>query len=585
MELSYIWVKNFRNINQQGFNISSRFKFDFEVQTNRLSISPNLKHINNFFGSEITNITGIVGQNGAGKTNLLELTNYVLNEGNTKIDGPFFVVYELSPGMFEVHTHLVQIFNASNGFQISVQDYQSENPYFNVIHFSNIFDGRKHELSKNTIDLSSNRFLINQFGENFLKLFYSDVQSQVKFLESDAFNLLRRIEDSDDRNRNQLFPHRVRLTSPSWGNILHRAKHFDRVVTFSQSTWGSRYSLKQFCLDYRKKITDNQSNNSIIYFTTFLLFIDYLVNILEPQFDNKLIRDMPSPPTALQDRVNSATGVIAGLYDKRIDDIHRILTSRFSEMLTMTIDDPTSRIDFISELAQEYQFSDVIKTNEGKYTNRKLQFSIPFTEGIGRFVNMYIKATSNQSLTFNIEWEGISTGHRAFLSLFARFFSVKDQLTKERIVITMDEGDLYFHPKWQTEFLYNIIRILPQLLDRVSLQLILTTHSPFLVSDLLKSNLIFLRKDNEGQCKVIPSDQIEGETFGGNIGELYLEAFFLKDRFISHFAEEKILALIEIVKNEKIIGLESDDTKKLIDQLGEVLIKNKILQLQSGDTN
>jgi hypothetical protein len=148
-------------------------------------------------------------------------------------------------------------------------------------------------------------------------------------------------------------------------------------------------------------------------------------------------------------------------------------------------------------------------------------------------------------------------------------------------LICIDEGDLYFHPKWQTEFLFKLINILPKLLDK-NCQIFLTTHSPFLVSDLPKSNLLFVQKDQDGNLSVIPKEQIEGETFGGNIGELYLDAFFMQGSLISHFAASKIQAIVDKVKDNK-TQLTNED-RILIDEIGEQLIKLQIKKILN-DTN
>ena len=80
MELVYLWVDNYKNIRNQGFNFSPRFECEFTPKydvngklevTSELKITPK-EHIENFFGKNI-NITSIVGENGSGKTSILEM--------------------------------------------------------------------------------------------------------------------------------------------------------------------------------------------------------------------------------------------------------------------------------------------------------------------------------------------------------------------------------------------------------------------------------------------------------------------------------------------------------------------------------
>lgn len=88
MELSYIWVSAFRNIRDQGFLFSSRFNISYDRERNQVQLSLNLNYINDFFGHQVSTVTGIVGENAAGKTNLLELINCCLDGGNTRIAAP-----------------------------------------------------------------------------------------------------------------------------------------------------------------------------------------------------------------------------------------------------------------------------------------------------------------------------------------------------------------------------------------------------------------------------------------------------------------------------------------------------------------
>lgn len=582
MELSFIWVEQFKNIFNAGFNLSSRFIFSFNNSNKELTVRPNPLHINNFFGDRISNITGIIGQNGSGKTNLLELINYVLDEGNTKIDRPFFIIYEVSHGMFELYQNGISVNDQTVGYHVSIHPYHKDERLFDSIFFSSAFDGRRHEFSKETIDLSTNKLLQYQFRENFTTKLYRDVQWQIKFLNSEQFKILLSVENDTQSHTDHLYPDRVLLIAPLWSTIINRAKIFQQVVTEAGFRSERPFEFLELCQSYRKRITNSQSPESIIYFTAFLVLTDYMFNVLAPKKNNgpNQLEITENKRTELYELLDSLTGIT----DLRIDEIHRLFTGRIVEILRKYERSTKARTEFLVNLRYSH-FSGVVKSNEGKYTNRKVQFSIPYDDNVGEFINSYIDATSDSSLTYGIEWEGISSGHKAYLSLFSRFFSAAKDLKKNDVLITIDEGDLYFHPRWQTEFLYKVVNVIPKLLNKDSVQIVLTTHSPFLVSDLLKSNLIFLEKDIDGHCKVFPSGQVEGNTFGGNIGELYLDAFFLKEKSMSHFAYTKIANLIASIKQKGPSGLD-DDERKLIHQLGELLIKNKVTSMiNDHDTN
>ena len=569
VELSYIWIHEFRNMCNLGFNISSKNRFTYDPVANELTIIPNERYIPNFFGKGIINVTGVVGQNGAGKTNLLELINYTLNEGNTKIAGKFFAVYTIS-GEFRIMGNAIE--NPSCNKKISFQPFDTINPFFDTIFLSNTFDGRKHDLPKKTIDRSTNRFFDNKFGENFLTNYKSDIQDQINFINSTEYRELAKIERQLDPHADINFrPTDIVITSPTWGNMLSRARDFDTSI-------GPKYGLesdwlKKFCQNFRRQVNRNTTNPKLaVYFTSFLVFIDFLLN--EADSNNSV------PVNGVKKLFRQLRMIFGDTRSMPIDAIHGLITRDITQMIDKEFPYNFERVKFLGGLNAS-ELSSLAYVDEGSHSNRKVRFTLSYSEMSLRFIKGYLQATTNLNLTYNIEWGGISSGYKAYLGLFSRLHSATKELKNNSVILNIDEGDLYFHPKWQTEFLYKIVNMAFILYQR-PVQVILTTHSPFLVSDLPKSNLIFLKKgEPHGMCRIVANSHIEGETFGGNIGELYLDAFFLEGSLISHFAASKIKPLIQRVNDNQ---LSKDDTK-LIQQIGERLIKNYISRKISHDQN
>lgn len=91
MELVYLWVEEYKNIRNQGFNFSPRF--ECEYRDGNLTICDKKKkeckdneYLENFFGNNI-NITAIVGENGSGKSSIISYIMqilYKLKERNQK---------------------------------------------------------------------------------------------------------------------------------------------------------------------------------------------------------------------------------------------------------------------------------------------------------------------------------------------------------------------------------------------------------------------------------------------------------------------------------------------------------------------
>ena len=571
MKLCYIWIEEYKGFINQGFNLDTEYIYNYSSPDSNITRVKNPQYIENFFDTGIANITGIIGKNASGKTNILELIQYISDGANTILNKPFFAIYSTDKS-FIIYNYKMP--SVTNNFKAEMRNYEGKIPEINSIFFSNVFDGRRHNFGKKIINICTNDLLNSQFGENINKNYQRTIQQQIKFIKSPHFELLENVEEFVNGNESyKLKPSKVVLTSPIWSNIISRVKTFDE--RYKRET-GTDVYLREFVLSFRKKITDNRSANSIKYFSAFLVYIDFVLNRdLFKYSENKLYRSKKEYHYLLKPLFNITQN------DLRIDEIYKFFTNEFA----ILIDKDWNVFEthkFLIDL-NEFDFGDQnnqeFKEDIGTYTNRRIQFTLDYNDRIGSFLIGYLNAITNQSLSYSVEWAGISSGHKAYLNLFATFYSITSRVTENNVLICIDEGDLYFHPKWQTEFLFKLINILPKLLGK-KCQLFLTTHSPFLLSDLPKNNLLFVQKNETGNLEVIPNKKIEGETFGGNIGELYLDAFFMQGNLISHFAAFKIQTLVnKIRKNKREIN---DDDITLINEIGDELIRNQLIKLIDG---
>jgi len=110
VELIYLWVEDYKNIKNQGFNFSPRFECEFKAEYEKgkdklkkdceLIITPK-KHTENFFGENI-NVTAIVGKNGSGKSSLLQLL-----EGGIEFENiDRFFIYQKDGKYFCKYRHI-----------------------------------------------------------------------------------------------------------------------------------------------------------------------------------------------------------------------------------------------------------------------------------------------------------------------------------------------------------------------------------------------------------------------------------------------------------------------------------------------
>ena len=129
----------------------------------------------------------------------------------------------------------------------------------------------------------------------------------------------------------------------------------------------------------------------------------------------------------------------------------------------------------------------------------------------------------------------MSSGERALLNIMSRicfasqienYMPGKGIQWNTNILLLIDEIDLYLHPEWQRRIVRDLLSLLRRQFKGHYFQIILTSHSPIVLSDIPVENCIFLKKKSNG---TVCQEERNTQTFGANIYTLYKDAFFLSD--------------------------------------------------------
>ena len=151
--------------------------------------------------------------------------------------------------------------------------------------------------------------------------------------------------------------------------------------------------------------------------------------------------------------------------------------------------------------------------------------------------------------------------------------ATKREYEYKNVNLIFDEIELYFHPEFQRSFLKELHHSISLMnLNHISgINIIFSTHSPFILSDIPNQNVLHLKVNDEG--KSIPAN-LKEQTFGANIHDLLANDFFLKDGFMGEYANKQI--------EETITYLNSEILKKRITELKKIIKSNK---LKDNDNN
>ena len=115
--------------------------------------------------------------------------------------------------------------------------------------------------------------------------------------------------------------------------------------------------------------------------------------------------------------------------------------------------------------------------------------------------------------------------------------------------LVFDETELYYHPEFQRQYLKRLLHALsycnltkenvedPNAGFIRSINILLITHSPFLLSDIPYGNVLFMKRQGE--------DREPQKTFGGNVYDLLNNGFFM-DSAMGDVATDKVRRLAEV---------------------------------------
>lgn len=132
----------------------------------------------------------------------------------------------------------------------------------------------------------------------------------------------------------------------------------------------------------------------------------------------------------------------------------------------------------------------------------------------------------------------------------------KEFLLKYKYVnIMLDEVELYFHPDLQRRFLHYVKTAVNniQFESVKGINVMVVTHSPFVISDLPRKNILFMGEEEES-----------GETYCANIHDMLNQSFFM-DYSIGELARKElhhIISLHEQMRNKNQIDILKKDLTK-----------------------
>lgn len=552
MKICYVYIHKFKNIKDVGISLDSHYLYKYDANTRVLQINDNNKHIEYFYGRNIYSLSVIAGNNGSGKTNVLRfILNAVVEGMNDKSLCNGIVVFKNANGKLTTYSTIDSVTVTYNG---------------RAICRSNDIDGCR------TFFYSSHALYYHYYSNDILSQELSGLYN--------ATDSVRMVKDYENYTNTDAF-----RGQNSYDNYLmaHLNQRSFKLLLFLKDYYSGQARLDKLVIPPRIMVLPNSSgyyhflnsedvkedvpldvnqwkngkNRTLFYF-----FITSMLNVASNGYNYKTWR--PLIKSWVKTVINSNSEDVLALWEqwtkgkKRTKEFER---TKELERIMKVVSTINSTCDYNKTYGHFYL---TIEGNEE--TVRKFIDEIYRTRDFlaARFIDVaptYDGATDAM----------MSSGEEKFLYLMAEIYfshiihrQKYDNIEAPELYV-LDEAELGFHPAWQRKFISYLLDFFNHF-DQKDLQIILTTHSPILLSDIAKRDIVLLEmKDKETHLV-----EEHAETFATNIFELYRDSFFLNEGLMGEYAERIIKEIVSDIKNRDNI----DSLPKKIQQIGDPQIRN-----------
>lgn len=604
MKILYVWVEKypfsespfFKN---QGFNFSSKYRFWFDSRNLSLSAELNNKYIKNFYnikGNKVSELTCVVGMNGAGKTLLLELIRLLFVKGYSTSDffrkSKMLVVWEKNEKLYYDWGGYNDIIQPKN-----LEVYKKSIEYFKnnteVVFYSNMFDCRFEESfpMEGFSNISTN-YLINRYSDNLREnLQYLTSPDKVNtYKREETKSLLIFFNQFSEIINKQKFPCR-QIEFSIHPNEMHdsRKKRYENSFEeFFEYIENSKYIEK--LLGYLKK----QSNKGEANFeqfawravkSYFYLYLDEVAHYAN--FINMNCK-LPTLPKTFEDFTAKYT--IWKFVDWFLIELTKTLFPNQILSQGETINNEFAE-NFIPKIKSFSNFLTIIKkaldcVNLPHLTSQSIIFGIEDKfEEIKLALDNYFDSLFLTGDYISFTWlPELSAGQKAYLTLFSRLYKIVVDSNKysnkklpQNLLVLIDEGELGFHPQWQKEYIDTILNWIGTIFTSAgceqveTIQLVVATNTPLILSDMLSENVIYLKNGKVDDKKY--------KTFAANVSDLYLEPFFIEDGLVGNLAKRKIEEVFNQLKEGDLPDNKTDEIFLLLEHINDEFIasylKNK----------
>lgn len=603
MKLIYCYIEHFRNIENQDVSLSD--EFDCRYRDSKIFIEKREKnHLMDYIYDNgfMSNLRIIVGKTGSGKTNFLQLIGMDWWNRKSTADGDAYLL------LYKMH-------NENDFFVEEVGLGNKTRAYC----FTYDFD--KHEILKYipaAYDDHEDTYIINAFDRYaFASCPYDNVRQEQMF------------------DNNQFIPRKITQYGKSSVSmecefLKEYLSHFSeksikRRVSFviGWKNWQNKIQsdldeklIKREYWTYKdraeeqrdKNFRNGQYNKPIEYdkkstpksrfihdlMVDFAIYLRKWAELVEYEFPEKyypytgIVYDL-----GIEDPRELPDGKKMGIL-KRIDWLCQYIDYHTDEI--------TSNRGLVWQIGSDIRdlFHLLGKMDDKYFTD--IEFTIPVMdidvngktvmrdvfERMEQYRHDQIGVFSECLLPYH--WSYVSSGEYQYAKIWGVLeeYGVRVKMMTQgqkyseaiqpNLILLLDEPENYMHPEMCRTFIRNLNVLLSKRNPNTELQVLISTHSPFMLSDVMASQVIKMDYDENGKCVISESKK---PYYAANIHSIMADGFFLEYTIGEQariFLEDKFKLLQRLTcMNRNLSSSEKEELtmiRSLIPNIGDALIRH-----------
>lgn len=558
MKLIYIYIEKFRNIQRQCVSFTSSYRVEVIRKEDTADKAEGI-HItrgedDKNYQPNVYSIHAIVGRNASGKTNIADIIGMPWDLRNSTEESAYFLLYvaEDSSGKDIYYAEIVGL----DHFLGIFEDIANPNHRLCDSWFQHDPDNyRLKELKRTELDskITKSRAAILSLREKFSQQHYFKVEEN-KYSFSGG--------------------HIKRVGHPyASRNISDQVQAFWRIATNKSFMQGKSQLLSvRCCMDYLNCGPGGAPPLFEIEYAEGLKRTEYLhLRIVETWIKSLLEKEVYQDGDRRDDLIRYIKTVLSKRPRKEADNqretsyyrklLRKYMDIAFERMVTLAnwssehtgelerrfdrfLNFPlySCREDGFDLLIGNVSYLEKEKSGleEGEKRKTGKKILIDFLEDI------FDSGWAESGGFSNPIWTDTSDGEQSFLHTFTAIEKVlNDPNAKcQSNILLMDEPEIHMHPDLSRCFVNELLKWLRMHRGNRRYQIILITHSPFLLSDIERHNVQYVEKRKDGLTRI---QRPKSQTFAANIHDILSDAIILDSPY-GEFARQEIKTALKSLK-------------------------------------